>query len=252
MPNSPSSVETLADGLHASAFVISTEFAETAAALSSSGAEEADPTVFVVDGDPKVRHGATTLIERAGWSAESFASATRFLALDRPPGPSCLVLELRPPDLCGLEVQRRVAARAPEMPVIFTTDRNDLAMAVKAMKAGAVELLPKPIDPEALLEAVGCALDASRKDRARVAEIDVLRTRYATLSVREREVMSGVTAGLLNKQVGSELGISEITVKAHRGRVMRKMQARTLVELMHMSAKVQTQSGPRSWRARFG
>jgi FixJ family two-component response regulator len=253
MPSSPHNVVSLVDHMRSAARAPETG-SEDVAPAPPSGADPADPRVFVVDGDPLVRHGAKALIERAGWCAVGFDSAIGFLALGPPPGPSCLVLELTPPDLCGLEVQRRVADRTPEMPVVFITDRtqrSDIPMAVKAMKAGAVELLPKPLDPAAVLGAVAAALNASRIALARAAETDALRARYASLSGREREVMARVTAGLLNKQVGGELGISEITVKAHRGRVMRKMQARTLVDLMHMSAKLQPPAEPRSWKARF-
>jgi FixJ family two-component response regulator len=213
----------------------------------SKAPETSDATVIVVDADPSVRCGAEALIEQAGWRAESFPSAKSFLAAPAPPGPCCLVLELTPPDLCGLEVQRRIAARTRAMPVVFITDRSDVRMTVRAMKAGAIELLPKPIDPEALLEAVTAALNASRAALARATEARALQTRYASLSGREREVMQRVTAGLLNKQVGGALGISEITVKAHRGQVMRKMQAKTLVELVGMSATLQQIALPQAW-----
>ena len=214
----------------------------------STGAERSGPTVFVVDADLSARRDAEALITQAGWRAEGFASANAFLAVPAPPGPCCLILELTPPDLCGLEVQRRIAVRARQMPVVFITDRNDVRMTVRAIKAGAVELLPKPIDPEALLEAVCIALDASRAALARAAATQDLRARYASLSAREREVMERITEGLLNKQVGGELGISEITVKAHRGQVMRKMQARTLVHLVHMAAALQLITLPQDWK----
>lgn len=199
-------------------------------------AEAAPPTVFVVDADASVRGDLEALVQHARWRAKSFASAESFLAQPPAPGPCCLILELTPPDLCGLEVQRRVARLG--MPVVFITDCSDLRMTVQAMKGGAVELLPKPVDREALLKSVRSALDASREALARAAERQALQTRYALLSCREREVMALVAAGLLNKQVGGKLGISEITVKVHRGQVMRKMQARTLVDLVHMSAKL--------------
>jgi FixJ family two-component response regulator len=225
---------------------------EEAAPTRSYGPEASDATVYVVDADPSARSGAEAVIERAGWRAESFASARAFLAAPAPPGPCCLILELTPPDLCGLEVQRRIAARTRQMPVIFITDRSDVRMTVRAMKAGAVELLPKPIDREALLEAVTAALHASRVALGRAADARALQERYASLSGREREVMQRVTAGLLNKQVGGELGISEITVKAHRGQVMRKMQAKTLVELVGMSAKLRHIALPQSWNTGLG
>lgn len=184
------------------------------------------------------------LVQRSGWQARSFASGHGFLAQRPAPGPCCLVLELTLPDLCGLEVQRRMAINRLEMPVIFITDCGDLRQLVQAAKAGAVELLPKPIDCEALLEAVRIALDASRAALAQAAEMRALQARYASLSCREREVMALVVEGLLNKQVGGELGITEITVKTHRGQVMRKMQARTLVDLVHMSAKLRAATRP--------
>jgi FixJ family two-component response regulator len=208
------------------------------------------PNVFIVDADNSVRNEITALVHRSGWCAEGFASARSFLARCVTSGPCCLVLELTPPDLCGLEVLRRIKAERVEMPVIFITDRNDLRTTVQAMKAGGVELLFKPIDQEALMEAVRGALKASEKALAIAAETSSLQARYASLSRREREVMGLVVTGLLNKQVGGKLGICEITVKAHRGQVMRKMQARTLVDLVHMSTKLEA-LGPNAQVARF-
>jgi FixJ family two-component response regulator len=209
----------------------------------------APASVFVVDADASVRDHLEGLIQRSGWCAMSFASGLGFLAQRPAPGPSCLILELTLPDLSGLEVQRRIAVDRRETPVIFITGCSDLRMMVQAMKAGAVELLPKPIDCAALLNAVRSALDASRAALAQAAEIHALQARHDSLSGREREVMALVAAGLLNKQVGGVLGISEITVKAHRGQVMRKMQARTLVDLVHMSAKLRAALRPSVERA---
>jgi FixJ family two-component response regulator len=194
------------------------------------------PTVFVVDDDVSVRESLGSLIEVAGWEPRTFASAAEFLACPAADGPSCLVLEVSLPDLNGLELQARIAAERTEMPIIFITGYGDVSTSVRAMKAGAAEFLTKPFGEAVLLEALGAALERSRAVAGEQAARQALHDRYAALSRREREVMVLVVAGLLNKQVGGELGISEITVKAHRGRVMEKMQARSFADLVRMGA----------------
>jgi len=193
------------------------------------------PIVFVVDDDVSVRESLELLIGCAGWHPETFASAQAFLARPRVRVPSCVVLDMALPDLNGLDVQQRLVDRT-EMPIIFITGYGDVPMTVQAMKAGAVEFLTKPFDDDVLVSAIGHALERSRTALSHEAELRALRDDYASLSRREREVMALVVAGLLNKQVGWELGISEITVKAHRGRVMRKMQATSLTDLVNMAA----------------
>jgi FixJ family two-component response regulator len=193
------------------------------------------PIVFVVDDDVSVRESLELLIRCAGWQPEIFPSAEAFLARPRVRVPSCLVLDVALPDLNGLDVQQRLVDR-PEMPIIFITGYGDVPMTVQAMKAGAVEFLTKPFDDDVLVSAIGHALERSRTALSHEAELRALQDDYASLSRREREVMALVVAGLLNKQVGWELGISEITVKAHRGRMMRKMQATSLTDLVKMAA----------------
>jgi FixJ family two-component response regulator len=194
--------------------------------------------VFIVDDDVSVRESLESLVEVAGWEARSFACAGSFL--DYPParGPSCLVLDVNLPDLDGLGVQARVARERAEMPVIFVTGLSDAPTAVKAMKAGAVEFLTKPFSEDVLLDAIGTALYQCRQAVGELAALQSLRDRYATLSPRERQVMALVVAGRLNKQSAAELGISQITVKAHRGRVMDKMRAGSLAELVRMSGRL--------------
>lgn len=199
---------------------------------------EPTPTVFVVDDDEFVREALETLIQVAGWRAYTFASADSFLACPPAVGPSCLVLDVNLPGLSGLDLQAAVANERGDMPIIFITGIGDIPMSVRAMKAGAAEFLTKPFGEEVMLDAIGSALERSRAAIGDQAEMQSLRDRYAELTPREREVMAGVVSGRMNKQVGGDLGITEITVKKHRGRVMEKMRARSLAELVKMSASL--------------
>ena len=196
------------------------------------------PIVFVIDDDASVREFLKLLIQASGWQAQTFASAHLFLGRPRTRTPSCLILDVDLPDINGLEVQKRVARERPEMPVIFITGYGDVPMSVQAMKAGASEFLTKPWNDDVLLSAVRQALELSRRTLEQMARMEALRESYASLTPREREVMTLVTSGLLNKQVGGELGISEITVKAHRGQVMRKMRAPSLPALVNMAGRL--------------
>lgn len=193
--------------------------------------------MFVVDDDISVRESLELLIGAAGWQTETFASAPEFLARPRAVVPSCLVLDVSLPGLTGLELQQQLAQR-PEVPIIFITGHGTVPMTVQAMKAGAVEFLTKPFSDDDLLSAIRGAIERSRSALRREAEVQPMRERYKSLSRREREVMGLVVTGMLNKQIGSTLGISEVTVKAHRGRVMRKMKARSLAELVTVAAKL--------------
>ena len=196
------------------------------------------PIVFIVDDDVSVRESLELLICNEGWQPEAFASAQAFLDRPRALVPSCLVLDISLPGLNGLELQKRVAVERTDMPIIFITGYGDVPKSVQAMKAGAVEFLTKPLNDEVLLGAVRQALERSRAALSHEAEIQELRNCYASLTPRERQVMALVVSGLLNKQIGGELGISEITVKAHRGQVMQKMKADSLADLVKMAAKL--------------
>jgi FixJ family two-component response regulator len=196
------------------------------------------PIVFVVDDDVSVRESLESLIRCEGWQPETFASAQEFLDYPRVLTPNCLVLDVSLPGLNGLGLQRLVAGERTDMPIIFITGHGDVPITVQAMKAGAVEFLTKPFNDDVLLDAIRAALERSRVALGLEAEMRVLRDRYKSLSQRERQVMELVVAGLLNKQVGGELGISEITVKAHRGKVMQKMKADSLADLVRMAARL--------------
>ena len=203
----------------------------------SSAMSDTIPMVFVVDDDISVRESLELLIRNADWQPETFVSAEEFLARPRVHVPSCLVLDVSLPDLNGLDLQKRILDRT-DMPIIFITGYGDVPMTVEAMKAGALEFLTKPFSEEVLLNAIRNALERSRTALGHEAELRALRDAHASLSRREQEVMALVVSGLLNKQVGAELGISEITVKAHRGRVMRKMKANSLADLVTMAARL--------------
>jgi len=205
----------------------------------------ATPIVFVVDDDISVRESLELLIRTEGWQPEAFACAQEFLDRPRATVPNCLILDISLPDLNGLDLQKRIASERTDLPIIFITGHGDVPKTVQAMKAGAVEFLTKPFNDEAILSAIRQALERSRASLDRDAEIQALRDSYASLTQRERQVMALVVTGLLNKQVGGELGISEITVKAHRGRVMQKMKAGSLADLVRMAARLRVPPPPK-------
>jgi FixJ family two-component response regulator len=207
--------------------------------VGSSLMATAKPIVFVVDDDVWVRESLETLIQDEGWQPETFASAQEFLDRPRTFIPSCLVLDFSLPGLNGLELQERVAAERTDMPIIFITGHGDIPMSVGAMKAGAVEFLTKPFNDEILLTAIRQALERSRLALTQEAQMQELRDRYASLTPREQDVMALVVSGLLNKQVAGELGITESTVKAHRGQMMQKMKANSVADLVKMTARLQ-------------
>jgi FixJ family two-component response regulator len=204
------------------------------------------PIVFVVDDDVSVRESLELLIRCEGWQPEVFGSAQEFLSSPRARVPNCLILDVSLPGLNGLDLQKRIASDRMDMPIIFITGHGDIPMSVQAMKAGAVEFLTKPFGEEVLLSAIRNAIERSRATLGREAETRALRDCYASLTPRERQVMALVAGGLLNKQVGGELNISEITVKAHRGQVMRKMKADSLADLVNMAARLRLARSPKN------
>ena len=208
-------------------------------------ARESSPVIAIVDDDPSVREGLHCLIRSIGWRAETFPSAQEFLARRGSEAPSCLVLDLQLPGLSGLDLQKRMAEVALEIPIVFLTGHGNIPTSVQAMKAGAIEFLTKPVEEEDLLRAIREAIQTDRRIRQQHAEMHDLQSRYDTLTAREREVTQQVISGLLNKQVAAELNITAFTVKIHRGQVMLKMHADSLAHLVRMAEGLGIRSGGR-------
>jgi FixJ family two-component response regulator len=199
---------------------------------------EAPPSVVVIDDDPDIREALRSLLQSVGLQGRAFASVPEFLKSGRPDGPTCLVLDVRLPGRSGLDFQRELSAANIDLPIIFITAHADVAMSVQAMKGGALEFLTKPVRDQDLLDAIQLGLERDRARRAGERALAALRERFETLTPREREVMTEVLKGRLNKQIAGDIGVSEVTVKAHRGQVMRKMQASSLLDLARMAEKL--------------
>jgi FixJ family two-component response regulator len=215
--------------------------------MSAAAKSQQRPIVFVVDDDISVRESLELLIDFAGWQPETFASAAEFLARPRTATPNCLVLDVSLPDLNGLELQKLIASDRTDLPIIFITGHGDVPMTVQAMKGGAVEFLTKPFDDEVLLGAIRHAIKRSASVLDEQAEITALRSSYESLTPREQEVLRLVVAGMLNKQIGLKLGISEITVKAHRGKMMQKMKADSLADLVKTAVRLGLAPATNHW-----
>jgi FixJ family two-component response regulator len=215
--------------------------------MSAAAKSQQKPIVFVVDDDVSVRESLELLIKFSGWQPETFASAGEFLARTLTATPNCLVLDISLPDLNGLELQKLIASERNDMPIIFITGHGDVPMTVQAMKAGAVEFLTKPIDDNALLSAITNAITRSAAALDDQAEITALRSSYESLTPREQDVLRLVVAGMLNKQIGLKLGISEITVKAHRGKMMQKMKADSLADLVKTAVRLGLTPAKNPW-----
>jgi FixJ family two-component response regulator len=215
--------------------------------MSAAAWSQKKPIVFVVDDDVSVRESLELLIKFAGWQPETFASAGEFLARPRTATPNCLVLDISLPDLSGLELQKLIASERIDMPIIFITGHGDVPMTVQAMKGGAVEFLTKPFDDEVLLTAISHAIKRSAAVLDGQAELAARWSNYESLTPRERDVMLLVVAGMLNKQIGMKLGISEITVKAHRGKMMQKMKADSLADLVKTAVRLGLTAARNRW-----
>jgi FixJ family two-component response regulator len=207
-------------------------------AFNSGSSVDREAIVYIVDDDLSVRESLESMIRHSGFRAEVFSSARAFLSRPRAEGPSCLILDVTLPDLNGLELQQYIAVEQTSMPIIFITGHGDVPMSVRAMKAGAFEFLTKPLQDDVLLSSIRNAIARSHNALGKDAALQSLRDRYSSLTKREREVMGLVVSGLMNKQIGGSLGTSEITVKAHRGKVMRKMQAESLADLVRMAQRL--------------
>jgi FixJ family two-component response regulator len=196
---------------------------------------EQGPTVIVIDDDGAVREALSNLFRSIGLQVKVFASASEFLKSKLSDGPCCMVLDVRLPELSGLDFQTELAKRNIHIPIVFMTGHGDIPMTVRAMKAGAVEFLPKPFRDQDMLDAVQIGLDQDRKRREKTTDLSKLKASFDSLTAREREILALVTSGLMNKQIAAEIGITEITVKVHRGNVMRKMGAKSLAQLVRMA-----------------
>ena len=208
-----------------------------------------EPVIAIVDDDPSVRRGLQRLIRSAGWNTETFASAQEFLDRPRAGLPSCLILDLQMPGMSGLDLQKRITDVELEVPIVFLTGHGDIPASVRAMKAGAVEFLTKPVDEQELLHAIQQAVERDRRTRLKRAEMSGLRERYKSLTAREQEVMQRVISGMLNKQIAAELNVTEDTVKFHRGHMMRKMRADSLADLVRMAGDLRIRSDKGSAQA---